>query len=54
MGMMLHFATLIFVILKSVELITWSWWLVFLPSIISIGTAVLFLTGVAAILLAKD
>ena len=33
--------TLIFVLLKVFDVITWSWWLVFLPEIIAIGLYVL-------------
>ena len=34
--MLLHFLTVILVIAKLGEFVTFSWWLVFLPSIISI------------------
>lgn len=39
-----HILTIIFVILKLTETITWSWWLVLLPSLISvaIGAVLLF------------
>jgi len=30
----LHVLTVLFVVLKLAEVISWSWWLVFLPSII--------------------
>ena len=33
--------TIIFVLLKVFDVITWSWWLVFLPEIIAIGLYVL-------------
>ena len=36
-----HILTIIFVIAKIVGYITWSWWLVLLPSIISIGLSTL-------------
>lgn len=35
--------TIIFVILKLVGVITWSWWLVLLPEIIGIGVYVLWI-----------
>lgn len=39
-----HILTIIFVILKLTETITWSWWLVLLPSLVSvlIGAVLLF------------
>lgn len=39
-----HILTIIFVILKLTETITWSWWLVLLPSLIPvvIGAVLLF------------
>ena len=36
-----HILTIIFVIAKIVGYIEWSWWLVLLPSIISIGLSIL-------------
>ena len=36
-----HILTIIFVIAKIVGYINWSWWLVLLPSIISIGLSLL-------------
>lgn len=36
-----HILTIIFVIAKIVGCINWSWWLVLLPSIISIGLSTL-------------
>lgn len=36
-----HILTIIFVIAKIVGYINWSWWLVLLPSIISIGLSTL-------------
>ena len=36
-----HILTIIFVIAKIVGYINWSWWLVLLPSIISIGLSIL-------------
>lgn len=38
----LNLLTLIFVVFKLLGTITWSWWLVFLPSIISFGLPILF------------
>ncbi|MEG0898474.1 MAG: transmembrane Fragile-X-F protein [Oscillospiraceae bacterium] len=39
----LNVLTLIFVVLKLVEVINWSWWLVLLPTIINIGIMILIL-----------
>ena len=36
-----HILTIIFVIAKIVGYIEWSWWLVLLPSIISLGLSIL-------------
>jgi hypothetical protein len=36
----LHLLTLIFVVAKLMEVINWSWWLVFAPSIIPIVLAI--------------
>lgn len=36
-----HILTIIFVIAKILGYINWSWWLVLLPSIISIGLSIL-------------
>ncbi len=35
--------TIIFVIAKLTGVIDWSWWIVFLPTIITIGLAILFM-----------
>lgn len=35
--------TIIFIVLKLTEVITWSWWLVLLPAIISFSIYVLIL-----------
>ncbi len=35
--------TIIFVIAKLMGVIDWSWWIVFLPTIITIGLAILFM-----------
>lgn len=40
--------TIIFVIAKLMGVITWSWWLVFLPTIISLSLLLLIL-GVVAV-----
>ena len=44
--------TIVFVVLKLTGVITWSWWLVFLPMIISWGLflLVLLVVGIIAIL----
>lgn len=41
--------TIIFVIAKLLGVINWSWWLVLLPSIISLGLWVLFIVVVLII-----
>ena len=33
----LEILTIVFVVLKLVGVITWSWWLVFLPAIVAAG-----------------
>ena len=38
--------TIIFVVLKLIGIISWSWWLVFMPEIIAVALYVLFLIGV--------
>lgn len=40
-----EFLTIIFVILKLIGVISWSWWLVFLPEIIAVVLYVLFVIG---------
>lgn len=46
-----HILTIIFVIAKIVGYINWSWWLVLLPSIISIGLGlVIWLIGLIAVI----
>lgn len=43
----LEILTIIFVVLKLVGVITWSWWLVFLPLIIAVGIyAIIFVLNV--------
>jgi hypothetical protein len=44
--------TIIFVVLKLTDVITWSWWLVLLPEIIAVGLYV-FWTIVASVFLKK-
>lgn len=52
----LHILTLIFVGCKLAEVITWSWWLVLLPSIISmtIGALILVVALAFAVWVSKD
>lgn len=40
---------IVFIVLKLCNVITWSWWLVFLPTLISLGLIVigLLLLGIA-------
>jgi ABC-type bacteriocin/lantibiotic exporter with double-glycine peptidase domain len=38
--------TIIFVVLKLIGIISWSWWLVFMPEIIAVVLYILFLIGV--------
>ncbi len=37
---------LIFITLKLIGVITWSWWLVLLPTIIEVGLFILYIIGV--------
>lgn len=39
----LHLLTLVFVVAKLAGAVAWSWWLVFLPSILSAGLGLLLL-----------
>ena len=41
--MILHLFTALFVALKLMGYIAWSWWLVLMPSIVAIVLALLFL-----------
>lgn len=50
--MIFHLFTLLFVGLKLAHIIDWSWWLIFLPSILHVGLVILFLT-VASIVVTK-
>ena len=48
---LLNILTIIFVIAKICGAITWSWWLVLLPSLISIGLGLaIWLIGLIAII----
>ena len=44
-----HILTLIFVVAKLANVIDWSWWFVFMPSIVSIGIGVTILAIVGII-----
>ncbi|MFJ7661907.1 transmembrane Fragile-X-F protein [Lysinibacillus sp. NPDC097162] len=44
--------TIVFIVLKLTEVITWSWWIVLLPSIISFSIYVLILLVKVAIVMA--
>lgn len=41
----LEVLTIIFVVLKIVGVIAWSWWIVFLPLIIAVGLYVIIVIG---------
>lgn len=41
--------TLVFVVCKLAGVIAWSWWLVFLPTIISVGFGLIMLTTLAIV-----
>ena len=45
--MILHLATLLFVLLKVGNLIHWSWWLIFMPSILAVSFG-LFMVAIMA------
>lgn len=47
--MIFHLFTLLFVGLKLAHVIDWSWWLVFLPSLLRVGIGVLIITILCAI-----
>lgn len=49
----LHILTIIFVVAKLMAVIHWSWWLVFLPSIISISFVIIFFAAAVGLSLAK-
>lgn len=42
----LELLTIIFILLKAFGVITWSWWLVFLPSIISVSIYVIWFVAI--------
>ena len=51
---LLEVLTIVFVVLKLVGVITWSWWLVFLPLIIAVGIyGIIFATQGALMLKVK-
>lgn len=52
--MWFHLLTIIFVCAKILTLIDWSWWLVFLPSIIAFGIATLMVCGVVGLAVLVD
>ena len=43
--------TIVLVVLKALGYLTWSWWLVFTPLIISVSLGVLLIIGILAIAL---
>lgn len=45
----LNFLTILFIVLKLAEVISWSWWIVFLPTIIWFAAAILFISVAAFI-----
>ena len=45
--------TIVFITLKLTGVITWSWWLVFLPMIISFGLWLIIMLGVLIYLASK-
>lgn len=47
----LNLLTIIFVIAKLTGMISWSWWLVFAPSLICVGIALIFWLLVLAMLI---
>jgi len=46
--------TIVFVIAKLSNLIAWSWWLVFLPIIVSVSFGLLFIMIAFIVALMKD
>jgi len=44
----------IFITLKVLNLIDWSWWKVFIPTYISVGTVVVVITGVGIVYVGKE
>ena len=47
----LHVLTFIFIILKVAGVVTWSWWVVLLPSLINFGLILGLMLGVGAVAL---
>lgn len=50
-GNILTTVQIVFIILKLANLVTWSWWIVFLPAIASFGLGVLIGTILGIIIL---
>ena len=48
---LLFLLTIIFMVLKLTNTITWSWWFVFMPLLIPIGTGVLLSAVMIALLM---
>ena len=46
--------TIIFVIAKLIDVIAWSWWLVFLPAIIGVGIGILIIFLLLAIMVMAE
>lgn len=46
--------TIIFIVLKLVGVIDWSWWWVFSPTLIGIGASILFFIGVIIFIAHED
>lgn len=44
-----EFLTIIFVVLKLIGVISWSWWLVFMPEIIAVVLYILFVIGLCKV-----
>lgn len=44
-----EFLTIIFVVLKLIGVISWSWWLVFLPEIIAAVLYILLIIGICKV-----
>lgn len=47
--MIFHILTAVLVVLKALELISWSWWLVLAPSIFSLVVGIIFLIGICGV-----
>ena len=47
----LHVMTFIFIILKVAGVVTWSWWVVLLPSLVNFGLILGMILGVGAVAL---